>query len=115
MRRRIQGLLFVVLFLLVFAFCQWCKRPLYVSLPFSLLTAIGGFWLMEQNCHRHIGGNRLLKRSQALAASRKRLKSDYPSESGFGFWDTIRMPDEYKSKGIFVMGEQGSGKTADSC
>lgn len=66
---------------------------------------------MQENGHRHIGGKRLLTRAQALAASRRRLKTDYPREAGFGLWDTIRIPEEYKSKGIFVMGEQGSGKT----
>lgn len=60
---------------------------------------------------KHIGGKQLLTRSQALAAARRRMKEDYPSEKGFRFWDLIPMPDEYKSKGIFIMGEQGSGKT----
>jgi len=60
---------------------------------------------------KHIGGKRLLTRSQALAAARKRMKDDYPGEKGFPFWDLIPMPEEYKSKGIFIMGEPGSGKT----
>lgn len=110
--RALQAAFPIITFLLIYV---GLTQRLGASEPTALLTALTAAIIqgvIVTNNDSHIGGNRLLTRSQALAAARKRLREDYPKEEkSFPLWDLIRIPEEYKSKGIFVMGEQGSGKT----
>lgn len=110
--RALQAAFPIITFLLIYV---GLTQRLGASELTALLTALTAAIIqgvIVTNNDSHIGGNRLLTRSQALAAARKRLREDYPKEEkSFPLWDLIRIPEEYKSKGIFVMGEQGSGKT----
>ena len=66
-------------------------------------------FLMRGTNEKHVGGKALLHPAEAVQQARQKLKA--LKEPGFQLWDLLRVPKEYKSKGIFVMGEQGSGKT----
>jgi hypothetical protein len=60
---------------------------------------------------KHIGGKKLLSSAEAVQEARQIMRQDYPSDKGFPLWDLFTVPSEYKSTGIYVLGEMGSGKT----
>jgi type IV secretory pathway TraG/TraD family ATPase VirD4 len=101
----------IITFLIIFiGLTQRWEFSSVAALPFAAGAAIIQGCIMTKK-DDHIGGFRLLTRSQALAAARERIRRDYLGAKLFKLWDLLYVPEVFKSKGIFVMGEPGSGKT----
>lgn len=81
------------------------------SFFFSAAVASLVVWIMPTMDFRHVGGKKLLTSFQALQEARQVMKRDYSNDEGFELWGQLKVPSEYKSTGIFIMGEMGSGKT----
>ncbi len=78
-----------------------------LAVPVGLASAV--IYLMREAKEKHVAGKALLYPSEAVQQARKALAQ--LGEPGFELWHQLRIPNEHKSKGIFIMGEQGSGKT----
>lgn len=78
-----------------------------LAVPVGLASAV--IYLMRDTKEKHVDGKALLYPSEAVQQARKALAQ--MGEPGFELWAQLKVPNEYKSKGIFIMGEQGSGKT----
>jgi len=83
------------------------------STNFLLASVVAGLvvWVLPTMDFEHVGGKKLLTAAQAVQEARLILKRDYPNDEGFTLWDLVKVPSEYKSTGLFIMGEMGSGKT----
>lgn len=114
-RHLIQTLYFalpVVAFILIFlGLTRNFAFSISSSFLFSAIVAALVIWVMPSIDFRHVGGKRLLTASEAVQQARQTMKRDYPNDEGFELWDLVKVPTEYKSTGIYVMGEMGSGKT----
>lgn len=102
----------VAAFILIFL---GLSRNFETSNTFNLIFAaiVTGvvIWILPTMDERHIGGKKLLSAAEAVQEARERMRQDYPSDKGFPLWDLFTVPSEYKSTGIYVLGEMGSGKT----
>ena len=78
-----------------------------LTVPAGLAGAV--IYIMRDKKEKHVDGKALLYPAEAVQQARKALAQ--MGEPGFELWAQLKVPDEYKSKGIFIMGEQGSGKT----
>lgn len=78
-----------------------------LAVPSGLASAV--IYLMRETKEKHVAGKALLYPAEAVQQARKALAQ--MGEPGFELWGQLKVPNEYKSKGIFIMGEQGSGKT----
>lgn len=83
------------------------------STNFLFASVVAGLviWILPAMDLKHVGGKKLLSSFQAVQAAREQMKDAYPKDKGFALWDQFIVPSEYKSTGIYVMGEMGSGKT----
>lgn len=121
-RHLIQTLYFalpVVAFILVFlGLSRNFELETSTDLLFASVVAGLVVWILPSMDLDHVGGKKLLTAVQALNEAQRILARDYPDEyerkngkKTFALWDQFHIPSEYKSTGIFIMGEMGSGKT----
>lgn len=102
----------VVAFILIFLGLTR-NFELETSTNFLFASVVAGLviWIMPAMDFKHVGGKKLLSPAEAVQNARQTMKRDCPNDEGFELWDLVKVPTEYKSTGIFIMGEMGSGKT----